>query len=124
MSTHSYRPFLIGLIAGSLTGAAVALLFAPKSGEENRKLIKEQSQEARDKVVTFTSDAQQRAKVTAENSLEQVSELTERTRVRIDDQRQTLQEKLPKREALLQKLSFKKSELSELAQTETAEETA
>ncbi|MEW6093855.1 MAG: YtxH domain-containing protein [Chloroflexota bacterium] len=41
--------FLIGFVVGGLTGAVVALLFAPQSGEETRAVIKEKSIELRDK---------------------------------------------------------------------------
>ena len=32
--------FVTGLIVGSLTGAAVGLLFAPRSGRETQKVVK------------------------------------------------------------------------------------
>ena len=39
--SKDFGAFLIGFIVGGLTGAAVALLFAPQSGEETRELIHE-----------------------------------------------------------------------------------
>ena len=44
-----FGAFLVGFIVGGLTGAVVALLFAPQSGEETRALIKDKSIELRDK---------------------------------------------------------------------------
>lgn len=44
-----FGAFLIGFVVGGLTGAVVALLFAPQSGEETRTYIKEKSIELRDK---------------------------------------------------------------------------
>ncbi|MFH2103231.1 MAG: YtxH domain-containing protein [Chloroflexota bacterium] len=44
-----FGAFLIGFVVGGLTGAIVALLFAPQSGEETRTVIKEKSIELRDK---------------------------------------------------------------------------
>lgn len=41
--------FLIGFIAGSMLGAGLALLFAPKAGEETRREVAEQAQRAKDK---------------------------------------------------------------------------
>ena len=38
-----FGAFLVGFIVGGLTGAVVALLFAPHSGEETRAVIKERS---------------------------------------------------------------------------------
>ena len=36
----SARPFAAGLILGALIGAGVALLFAPQSGAETRRIIR------------------------------------------------------------------------------------
>jgi len=53
----SGRSFAVGLLLGALVGAGVALLFAPQSGEETRRLIRKRSRrfanEARDKVDDF-----------------------------------------------------------------------
>jgi gas vesicle protein len=40
---------VVAFVLGALTGAAVALLMAPQSGEETRKLIAEKAREGRDK---------------------------------------------------------------------------
>jgi len=45
---QNFLSFLIGFIVGGLIGAAVALLFAPQSGEETRAQIREKSIELRD----------------------------------------------------------------------------
>ena len=42
--------FLRGLVFGGLAGATVAILFAPRSGEETRELIRERSDELRGRV--------------------------------------------------------------------------
>ena len=40
----------IGILAGAVVGAAVALLFAPQSGKETRKMIKDKTMQAVDAV--------------------------------------------------------------------------
>ena len=40
---------MIAFVVGALTGAAVALLFAPASGEETREYLGEKAREGRDK---------------------------------------------------------------------------
>ena len=36
----STRPFVSGLLLGALIGAGLALLFAPQSGEETRRVVR------------------------------------------------------------------------------------
>jgi gas vesicle protein len=73
-----FGAFLIGFVVGGLTGAVVALLFAPQSGEETRTIIKEKSIELRDKAAEqaeviatkaekFTDDAMLRGKEAIES---------------------------------------------------------
>jgi gas vesicle protein len=40
---------MLAFVVGALTGAAVALLFAPASGEETREYLGEKAREGRDK---------------------------------------------------------------------------
>jgi len=39
----SGRPFAAGLLIGALIGAGVALLFAPQSGEDTRRIIRKRA---------------------------------------------------------------------------------
>ncbi len=56
-----FGAFLIGFVVGGLTGAVVALLLAPQSGEETRALLKEKSIELRDKASQTAEEALSRA---------------------------------------------------------------
>jgi gas vesicle protein len=40
---------VVAFVLGALTGAAVALLMAPQTGEETRRLLKEKAREGREK---------------------------------------------------------------------------
>jgi gas vesicle protein len=42
---------LLAFVAGAVAGAAVALLFAPATGEETREYIGQRAREGREKVV-------------------------------------------------------------------------
>lgn len=59
MSRDSNAGFFSGLIVGALIGAAVALLYAPQSGEETRRIVKEKMRIAKDTVVKAASKAKE-----------------------------------------------------------------
>jgi len=44
------KDFLVGVLLGSIVGAAIGLLLAPQSGEETREVITESARDIRDKV--------------------------------------------------------------------------
>lgn len=70
-----FGAFLVGFIVGGLTGAVVALLFAPQSGEETRAVIKERSIELRDKAAEEAEAAWKRAEETALEARAKAEEL-------------------------------------------------
>ncbi len=77
-----FGAFLVGFIVGGLTGAVVALLFAPQSGEETRALIKDKSIELRDKAQVTTEEALARAEQLAADARLRAEELTKDARER------------------------------------------
>jgi gas vesicle protein len=77
-----FGAFLVGFIVGGLTGAVVALLFAPQSGEETRALIKDKSIELRDKAQVSAEEALARAEQLAADARHRADELTKEARVR------------------------------------------
>jgi gas vesicle protein len=44
---------VLAFLAGAVAGAAVALLYAPASGEETREYLGQRAREGRDKVADF-----------------------------------------------------------------------
>jgi len=52
--------FLLGLMLGAIGGFVAGMVFAPKSGEETRAFIVDQSREWRDKADELTSAARER----------------------------------------------------------------
>jgi gas vesicle protein len=77
-----FGAFLVGFIVGGLTGAVVALLFAPQSGEETRALIKDKSIELRDKAQVSAEEAYARAEQLAADARARAEELTKEARAR------------------------------------------
>ena len=49
MSNDNSGSVMVAFIVGAVTGAAVALLFAPASGEETREYLGERAREGREK---------------------------------------------------------------------------
>lgn len=63
-----FGAFLIGFVVGGLTGAVIALLFAPQSGEETRTYIKEKSIELRDRAAEQAEMVASKAEQLAEEA--------------------------------------------------------
>jgi len=61
---------LLSFLAGAAVGAGVALLIAPKTGEEMRGKIKDLADDAIDKIKGYSSDAQSKIKSTIEDGKE------------------------------------------------------
>jgi gas vesicle protein len=77
-----FGAFLVGFIVGGLSGAVVALLFAPQSGEETRALIKDKSIELRDKAQITAEEAIARAEAAAADARARADELAKQLRER------------------------------------------
>ena len=77
-----FGAFLVGFIVGGLSGAVVALLFAPQSGEETRALIKDKSIELRDRAQITAEEAIARAEAAAAEARARADELARQLRER------------------------------------------
>jgi gas vesicle protein len=78
-----FGAFLVGFIVGGLTGAVVALLFAPQSGEETRAMIKDKSIELRDKAQQTAEEAIARAEAAAAEARARADELSKQIRTAV-----------------------------------------
>jgi gas vesicle protein len=77
-----FGAFLVGFIVGGLSGAVVALLFAPQTGEETRALIKDKSIELRDKAQITAEEAIARAEAAAADARARADDLARQLRDR------------------------------------------
>jgi gas vesicle protein len=83
MSDHDdFGAFIIGFAVGGLTGAAVALLFAPQSGVETRAMIHDKAIELKDKTTESLEDAYARAEQAAKEAKLRADELSQVARAR------------------------------------------
>jgi gas vesicle protein len=101
---NDFGTFIAGFVIGGLVGAAVAMLYAPKSGEETRTIIKEKSIELKDKAVVTGQDAMARARKALEDASTKADAALEDLRVRTDEYIQLTKEKaLDLQQSLLKK---------------------
>jgi gas vesicle protein len=70
-SGGDFGSFVSGLLMGGIIGAAVALLMAPQSGEETRKLIRERGIELRD----MGQDALEKAAAEARTKADELTKM-------------------------------------------------
>ncbi len=96
---NDFGAFLAGVIVGGLTGAAIALLMAPQSGEEVRGTIREKSIELRDRASETVEEARRRAEKAIEEAQKQAETAIDEMRKRVEE----LSEVAKERTAELQK---------------------
>jgi gas vesicle protein len=80
-----FGAFLVGFMAGGMVGAAIALLFAPQSGEETRTLIRDKSIELKDKAVETADEARVRAERALEEARARADTAYSEARMRADE---------------------------------------
>lgn len=85
---NEFGAFMSGLLLGGIAGAITALLLAPQSGEETRKVILDKSLEFKDKALETVEDTRQRAEKAAEDARIAAQEYTQK----VQDQARSLQE--------------------------------
>ncbi len=54
--------FIFGVLVGAAFGASLALLYAPQSGEDTRRMIGEKTSALRDKARSLAEDARERVR--------------------------------------------------------------
>ena len=87
-NNNEFGAFMSGLLLGGIAGAITALLLAPQSGEETRKVIIEKSMEIKDKALETVDDARLRAEKAADDARIAAQEYTQK----LQDQAKNLQE--------------------------------
>jgi len=80
MDKRSSNPAALfaGMMVGGLVGAGVALLTAPRSGEETRTIIRQKSIELKDLAADTIEETRARAGELAQTGKERVAEMTKR----------------------------------------------
>lgn len=76
MSRNDSGTVLLAFLAGAVTGAAVALLFAPAAGEETRQFLSDKARESRDRALLAAREGRE----TLKRQKDQVATAIERGR--------------------------------------------
>lgn len=87
MSKDNSGSLMVAFVIGALTGAAVALLFAPASGEETRELIGQKAREGKARAreaIDQGRDYYQRQRDTVVSAVERGREAFQQARERGD----------------------------------------
>jgi gas vesicle protein len=91
---RSFTTFFKGILIGWIAGAAVALVSAPRRGEETRAVIREKGMEWRDQAVEKVEQTRTKAEELARVSAERVSDLKYQGQASLKEQKVTLQSAL------------------------------
>ena len=83
-------------LAGLGIGAVIALLFAPRSGQETRDMIAQKAEEGRDFVVTKTEEIRKQAEDAVEKGRDMVSKQKELLSAALEAGKQAYQEEKSK----------------------------
>ncbi len=74
------KDFLVGILLGTIVGAAVGLLLAPQSGEETREVLSDQARELSEKVKESSRQFVESSRDLLEQSKDQVADIVKRGR--------------------------------------------
>ena len=89
-TAQTAKPVLTGLLVGGIIGAAAALLFAPRSGEETRSEIRNKAIDLRDRTTETVnervSQVKSRAHELKDNVWEKADEIKQRGKQVVDEQ--------------------------------------
>jgi len=89
-TTHAAKSVFTGLVVGGVVGAATALLFAPRPGQELRSDIRDKAIDLRDRTTETVKDTVSQAKSRAyelkENVVDKAGELKQRGQATLNKQ--------------------------------------
>ncbi len=76
------KGLLIGFFSGAIVGAAVALLYAPKSGKELRQDIKDRAEDWKEDADKFMNTAKEKAQIAFNEGKHKAEELVSEAKVK------------------------------------------
>ncbi len=85
MSGSKFWDFLSGILVGGAVGYTIALLNAPRPGEETRQMLNQKSRDLRDKAVETVQTTVDKTGKLVEEGRERVEMTVDETRNRVQD---------------------------------------
>jgi gas vesicle protein len=82
---------LKGMLIGGMIGAGIALLSAPRSGQETRDMLREKGYELKDRAVSTVDETLAKADSLAQKGTERANEVAERGQNLLNEQKANLQ---------------------------------
>lgn len=98
-SNNSFSSF----ITGAVLGAAAGLLLAPRSGEETRRILKEESQNLKESTLQAIQENKDKALDSIANAYQQADQLLEETNLRLKQLREITENTLDDQKEVLKK---------------------
>jgi gas vesicle protein len=87
----SFGSMMKGILVGGLIGAGLALLSAPRSGDETREILRDKSLEIREKAMDKADEARTKAEDLARQGTDKANDLVERGQEVVNTQKTNLQ---------------------------------
>lgn len=120
--SHSFESFFKGFIAGSLIGAGLALIFAPKSGREFREDIKKKSAELKKDADLLYSEAKDRTTEWWHDGLKRAEQLKAEAEEKLEEAKEKVAEVIEEGKKWADKLKSKSEELLTEAEPKSEKE--
>ena len=76
---RSIGRLLMGVLVGGLIGAGIALLMAPQSGDQVRSMIRDRSNELKDRAMNTVDDTRSRAESAVRSAKSRAEDLVHRS---------------------------------------------
>lgn len=90
-------------LLGGMIGATIGLLYAPKSGEETRQFLKDESDEMLDKAMTSAREVQNTAKSTIQDAQTRLETFNQETKERLAKLQEIAKSTMEKQKESLEK---------------------
>lgn len=87
----NFTSMIKGMLIGGMIGAGIALLSAPRSGQETREMLRDKGYELKDRAVSTVDETLAKADTLAQKGTERANEVAERGQNLLNEQKANVQ---------------------------------